>query len=104
MELEIKPAKRYLTQEQAHVEICGRDSKLYCKLENLSITGAALKVVSALSMPRQKDIIKINIYLKSLKKHHTLYGEIVWTHGLNIGTKFLDPVSAKKKVSRNYSI
>lgn len=98
MNTEIIPAKRYATQEQAYVEICGRDTKLYCSVENISITGAALQVISTHSIPKPNDVVTLSIHLQSIKKHHNLYGEVIWVRGLKLGVKFIDQVLAHRKI------
>lgn len=94
-------AKRYRTQELVHVEICGRNDKIFCKLENLSTTGTSLKILSAKVMPRAKDILKITVDLKTLNKVHVVYVEIVWINGLNLGASFVNADAVQKKVSTN---
>jgi hypothetical protein len=94
-------AKRYRTQELVHVEICGRNDKIFCKLENLSTTGTSLKILSAKVMPRPKDILKITVDLKSLNKVHIVYVEIVWINGLNLGATFVNAEVVQKKLSFN---
>ncbi len=91
-------AKRYLTQELVHVEICGRHDKIFCKLKNLSTTGSSLKILSAKIMPRTKDVIKIVVDLKSLNKVHVKYAEIVWINGLDLGVSFVDAENAQKRI------
>ena len=91
-------AKRYRTQELVHVEICGRHDKIYCKLENLSMTGSNLKILSAKIMPRPKDVIKIVVDLKSLNKVHVKYAEIVWINGLDLGVNFVGAENAQKRI------
>lgn len=97
-------AKRYPTQEFVHVEICGRQNKIFCKLENLSKTGSALKILSAKIIPRPKDIIKIVVDLKSVNKTHIKYAEIVWINGLKLGVSFMDQDVIQKKLSANTHI
>ncbi len=97
-------AKRYRTQEHVHVEICGRHNKIFCKLENLSATGAALKIISAQSVPRPKDIVKMTVTLKSLNKIHVMYAEIIWINGLDLGTSFINQESAQKKITNNVQV
>ncbi len=97
-------AKRYRTQEFVHVEICGRQNRIFCKLENLSKTGSSLKIISAKIIPRPKDIIKITVALKSVNKTHVIYAEIVWINGLNLGASFMDQDIIQKKLSSNNQI
>lgn len=93
----LEPAKRYLTREVVHIEICGRNAKIFCRLINLSTTGVMLKAVSTLIMPRQNDPIKITLNLKSLNKIHTIYAEIKWTKGVDFGAAFIDQKTASEK-------
>lgn len=94
-------AKRYRTRELVHVDVCGRLDKIFCKLENLSKTGVSLKIISAKITPRANDIIKITINLKSLKKIHVIYAEIVWVNGLDLGAAFIEQNTAHKKLVNN---
>jgi hypothetical protein len=90
-----RSAKRYQTKEHVHVGVCGKMDKIFCKLENLSKTGACLKISSAQVIPLQEDVIKIVLNLNSLKKIHVLYAQIVWIRGLDFGAAFVDRDSAR---------
>jgi hypothetical protein len=97
-------ARRYRTQEHAHVEICGRHDKFFCKLENLSTTGAALRIISAQSVPRPKDILKLTVTLKSINKVHIMYAEIIWINGLDLGSSFISSEMAQRKITNNVQV
>ena len=94
-------AKRFRTQERVHVEIYGRSDKIFCKLENLSVSGAALKILNAQVVPRPKDVLKIIVDLKTLQKTHVKYAEIVWINGLDLGVNFLNQEEAQKRISKS---
>jgi hypothetical protein len=96
-------AKRYRTRELVHVDVCGRMDKIFCKLENLSKTGASLKILSAKITPRAQDVIKITVNLNTIKKVHILYAEIVWVNGLDLGVAFIEQTDAHRKIINNGS-
>lgn len=90
-------SKRYLTKESAQIEVYGRRGKIFCRLGNLSSSGAFLEVVSSRVMPRQGDLVRITIQLRQLNKIHVLDAEVVWCKGTGIGMYFIkrDEVAAK---------
>lgn len=93
------PVKRYRTQEIVHVEVYGQLDKTVCRLENLSVMGALLRVVNTKYMPQAGDIIRIIVDLRSLKKTHIMHSEIIWINGLDVGVKFMSYETAREKFS-----
>lgn len=93
------PQKRYPTKEHAQLEIYGRMGKIFCRLCNLSSSGAFLEIVSSRHMPRQGDLVRISISLRQLKKTHTLDAEVVWCKGLGLGISFIKKEQLLGKLS-----
>ena len=80
---------RHPTKELAQVEVYGRIGKVFCRMANLSTTGACLEIVSSKYSPRKGDIVRVTVALRQLNKTHTLDAEIVWCKGLGLGISFL---------------
>jgi len=83
------PAQRYNTKETAQIEVYGRNGKVFCKLGNLSESGAFLEIVNSNYVPRSGDLIRITVLLRQLNKTHVVDAESVWARGLGLGICFL---------------
>ena len=92
-------AKRFLTQELAQIEVFGRIGKIFCKMSNLSVSGACFEVISSNYMPKHGDLVRLTINLRSIKKTHVIEAEVVWCKGLGIGLQFLTATAFKKKLT-----
>lgn len=93
------PAQRYNTRETAQIEIYGRNGKVFCKLGNLSESGAFLEIVNSNYVPRTGDLIRITVLLRQLNKTHVVDAEIVWARGLGLGICFLKRTQLFEKLS-----
>ena len=82
-------AKRFSTNEKAHVEIYGHSGSVYANLRNLSQTGAFLEVSKGNYVPRKGDLLNLTVALTSLQKSHNLAAEVVWSRGLGLGVCFI---------------
>lgn len=100
---ETETAARFRTREHAYLEVYGRVGKIFCKLENLSKSGANLRVVNCDYMPEAGEFSKITVHLRTLNKTHIIPTEIVWSNSLSLGIKFLDKEEAKQKLNQRYS-
>lgn len=93
-------AKRHPTNETAIVEIYGRSGKLYCRMNNLSTTGAFFEVTNAYHTPKKGDLVRVTISLKQIGKTHTVHGQIMWCRGLGMGVAFIKNKDLYKKIGR----
>jgi hypothetical protein len=92
-------AKRFLTQELAQIEVFGRIGKIFCKMSNLSVSGACFEVISSNYMPKHGDLVRLTINLRSIKKTHVIEAEVIWCKGLGIGLQFLGATAFRKKLT-----
>lgn len=81
-------AKRYLTREPARIEVVAKKTILFCRMNNLSKTGAFFEILNSNYTPVPGDIVRVVINLKQVNKTHTIYGEVVWARGLGLGVEF----------------
>lgn len=98
--------KRFITKENAQLEIYGRPGKIYCRMTNLSQTGAFLEIVNAKYTPKPGELLRMTILLRQVNKTHTLDAEIVWSKGLGLGVVFIKKDQLFEKLSsrpRNFS-
>lgn len=93
------PAQRYNTKETANIEVYGRTGKVFCKLGNLSESGAFLEIVNSNYFPRSGDLIRITVMLRQLNKTHVVDAEIIWARGLGLGICFLKKSKLLEKLS-----
>ena len=93
------PAQRYNTKEMAQIEVYGRMGKVFCKLGNLSESGAFLEIINSNYIPRSGDLIRITVMLRQLNKTHIVDGEIIWARGLGLGINFLKKKNLVEKLS-----
>lgn len=81
--------KRFLTKENAQLEVYGKMGKVYCRMANLSMTGAFLEIINARSTPRVGELVRITVLLRQVNKTHSLDAEIIWCKGLGLGISFI---------------
>lgn len=93
-------AKRYLTQELAQIEIFGGSGKIFCKMSNLSTTGAFFEVLNSGKIPYGKDLVRLTINLHSVKRTHTIDAEVIWQKNFGFGLRFMTPEQFKKKLTK----
>lgn len=93
------PKKRFQTKEPAQIEIYGKFGRIYCKMGNLSKTGAFFEIISSNFMPRQGDLVRITVHLKQLNRVHTMDGEVIWCKGLGLGLMFIKKEELFEKLS-----
>lgn len=93
------PAQRYNTKETAQIEVYGRMGKVFCKLGNLSESGAFLEIVNSNYVPRSGDLVRITVLLRQLNKTHVVDAEIVWARGLGLGISFLKKSQLLERLS-----
>ena len=92
-------AKRFLTKELAQIEVYGRMGKVFCKMSNLSQSGAFFEIINSNYMPRSGDLVRVTILLRQINKSHTLDAEIVWCKGLGLGLNFLKKTELLHKLA-----
>ncbi len=85
----VEYAKRFLTNESAQLEVYGRSGKVFCRMGNLSSSGAYFEVVNSTYTLKSTDLIRIKVHLRQINKTHTLHAEIIWSRGMGIGVRFL---------------
>ena len=95
--------RRFLTKEHAQLEIYGRIGKIFCRVANLSVTGAFLEIINAKQMPKPGELIRMTILLRQVNKTHTLDAEIIWSKGLGIGIAFIKKEQLFEKLSAKSS-
>ena len=97
-DLGLPSAKRHVTNEPAIVEVYGRTGKIFCRMNNLSTSGAFFEITNSYHTPRQGDVVRVTINLKQLGKTHTLHGQIIWCRGLGLGVAFIKSKALYKKI------
>ncbi len=95
-----KSAKRFYTREPARIEIIGKKTVLFCRMNNLSTTGAFFEILNSNYTPRAGEVVRVLVNLKQVNKSHVMSGEIVWSKGLGLGVRFIKQVSPYSKMSR----
>lgn len=93
-------AKRHLTKEPARIEVYGKREVLFCRMNNLSSTGAFFEVLNSLYIPKIGDIVRVTINLKQVNKTHIINGEVVWFKGTGLGVSFLKQKELLEKLSK----
>ncbi len=91
-------AKRHATNETAVVEVYGRSGKIFCRMNNLSTSGAFLEILNATFTPKQGDFVRVTVNLKQISKSHTVHGQIIWCRGLGLGISFVKDKDLVKKI------
>ncbi|MBY0451627.1 MAG: PilZ domain-containing protein [Bdellovibrionaceae bacterium] len=99
-ELDSASAKRHVTNEPAIVEVYGRTGKIFCRMNNLSTSGAFFEITNSYHTPRQGDVVRVTVNLKQLGKTHTLHGQIIWCRGLGLGVAFIKNKDLYKKIAK----
>lgn len=82
-------AQRFPTEEAARIEIYGKKHVVYCRMHNLSLTGAYFEIVSSNYTPKVGEFIRITITLKKIKSSRTLNAEVIWSKGHGMGVAFI---------------
>jgi hypothetical protein len=93
-------AKRHNTKETAIIEVYGHTEKIFCRMNNLSTTGAFFEIITANYTPKKNQVVRISVNLKQLNKTYTLHGEIVWSKGLGLGISFIKQKDLFKKIAK----
>ena len=93
------PLKRFLTKELAQIEVYGRMGKIFCKMANISQSGAFFEIINSNYMPRSGDLVRVTILLRQINKTHVIDGEIIWCKGLGIGLTFLKKETLVEKLT-----
>ena len=93
-------AKRHQTKETAIMEIYGQTDKIFCRMNNLSTSGAFFEIVNAKYTPKKNQVVRITVSLKQLGKSYTLHGEVVWSKGLGVGVSFVKQKDLFKKIAK----
>ncbi len=91
--------RRFLTKEHAQIEIYGRMGKVFCRVANLSVTGAFLEIINAKYVPKPGELIRMTVLLRQVNKTHTLDAEIIWSKGLGLGISFIKKEQLFEKLS-----
>lgn len=92
-------AKRFLTREPARIEVIGKKMILFCRMNNLSTTGAFFEILNSNYTPKIGDVVRVVINLKQVNKTHTLNGQVVWAKGLGLGVEFIKHKQLRSKLS-----
>ena len=93
-------AKRFATQEPARMEIYGKKEILFCRMNNLSATGAFFEILNATYTPKVGDLVRITINLKKVNASHLINGEIIWSKGYGVGITFIKQKELFNKLSK----
>lgn len=96
-------SQRYYTKEMAQIEVYGRMGKVFCKMSNLSQSGAFLEIINSTYMPRSGDLVRITILLRQINKTHIVDAEIIWSRGLGLGLSFLKKTDLVERLSGRLS-
>ncbi|AZZ35833.1 hypothetical protein CIK05_03130 [Bdellovibrio sp. qaytius] len=92
-------ARRFVTQELAHIEIYGKGGKILTRMGNLSASGAFFEVLSPNFSVKKGDIARVTINLRSLNRVHVVDCEVVWSKGLGVGVQFLKREELQDKLT-----
>ncbi len=93
------PPQRFFTQELAQLEVYGRMGKVFCKMANLSQSGAFFEIINSNYMPRAGDLVRVTVLLRQINKTHVLDAEIVWCKGLGLGLNFIKKDQLMKRLA-----
>ena len=83
-------AKRYETNETAHVEVYGHVGIINVNLKNLSASGACLEVSSGEYIPQKGDLLNMTVRLNSVQRTHNVAAEVIWSSGMGLGICFIN--------------
>lgn len=92
-------ARRFVTQELAHVEIYGKSGRILTKMGNLSASGAFFEILSPNFSVKKGDIARVTINLRTLNRMHVVDCEVVWAKGLSVGVQFLKREELQAKLT-----
>lgn len=92
-------SKRFITKELAQIEVYGRMGKVFCKMSNLSQSGAFFEIINSNFIPRAGDLVRVTILLRQINKTHIIDAEIVWCKGLGVGLNFLKKNELMQKLA-----
>lgn len=81
---------RYITDEQAFLEIYGRMGTLTAQMKNLSQTGAFLEVLKGDYIPKKGDLVRVTIPLETVGRTHSVNAEVIWGKSMGVGVCFLN--------------
>lgn len=93
-------AERFSTREAVRIEIYGKRTTLYCRMTNLSKTGAKFQIISATYNPKVGEFLRVIVQLKTVNSVRVLNAEIIWVKGYEMGVAFLKQEELLKKVFR----
>jgi hypothetical protein len=95
---------RYLTDEQAFLEIYGRMGTLTAQMKNLSSTGAFLEVLKGDYIPQKGDLLRVTVPLDTVGRTHSVNAEVIWGKSMGVGICFLNrQETMTKMLSRSRS-
>lgn len=94
------PARRFLTQELAQIEVFGKEGKVLTKMANVSVTGAFFEIINSNVIPKKDDLVRITINLRAVNRTHIIDAQIVWAKGLGLGVEFLNRNEVNIKLSK----
>lgn len=92
-------ARRFVTQELAHIEIYGTNGRIMTKMSNLSASGAFFEVISPHFTVKKGDVARVTINLKTLNRTHMVDCEVVWAKGAHLGVQFLKRDELQEKLT-----
>ncbi len=87
--MDSQPPQRFMTRENAMIEIYGRNGQVICSVRNLSATGACIEWNQEGSEMKIGDMIRMTVILKSVGKKHHVNAEVVWRDGNRSGVSFI---------------
>ncbi|MEQ1721671.1 MAG: PilZ domain-containing protein [Pseudobdellovibrio sp.] len=93
-------SKRYFTKEPARIDVYGKKEVLFCRMNNLSSTGAFFELLNPTYIPRIGDLVRMTINLKQVNKTHVVNGEVVWFKGSGLGVSFIKQKELFTKLSK----
>lgn len=96
----VQPARRFLTQELASIEIYGKEGKVLTKMANISVTGAFFEIIHGSITPKKDDLVRITISLRAVNKTHIVDAQIIWARGMGLGVQFLTRDEFNGKISK----
>lgn len=94
---------RYSTNEKAYVSIYPRGDIYEVRLCDLSKGGARIELSDLIDF-KVNDIVKLNVYLSSLKKNHSFTGRIHWISKSNrpgcntLGLRYMSDIELFKSM------
>lgn len=83
-------AKRFQTNETAHVEVYGHMGVLKAHMKNISSTGAHLKFATGEYLPQKGDLVNVTVRLNSVQRTHNVAAEVIWSQDMRIGICFIN--------------